>query len=219
MTVITTRLYDTPQNAKGAVTKLKKSHFSDDQIVVVSGEGKSPDAVAAAIKALGVPASAIKTFGAAIGGGASLVAVRPAFGKAGEAGDILNSFSPTASEEFVVAEDTSAPVASSGGPDWAALSADPTPLSSYFNWQLLSDKKFSLSNWLKWDLLSSDSFPVSKLFGWKLLSDNPTPASKAFNWKLLSDDPTPLSSKYKWTLLLNDPTPLSSKFNWSVLSK
>ena len=217
MTVITTRLYDTPQNAKGAVTKLKKSHFADDQIVVVSGEGKSPDAVAAAIKALGLPSSAIKSFGAAIGGGASLVAVRPAFGKAHEAGEILNSFSPTAAEEFVVLEDTSSPIAS--GPGFAALANDPTPLSSYFQWDVLSPKKFGLSNWLKWDLLSGDLFPVSKLFGWKLLSDNPTPASKAFSWPLLSNDPTPLSSKYKWTLLINDPTPLSSKFNWSVLSK
>jgi hypothetical protein len=218
MTVVTTRIYDTSQNAKSAVTKLKSSHFSDDQISVVSGEGKSPDAIAAAIKALGLPAPAIKAFGEAIGRGASLVAVRPAFGKAHDAGAILNSFSPTSAEDFVVAEDLSPAVASSG-PGFAALSSDPTPLSSYFQWDVLSTKKFGLSNWLKWDLLSHDSFPVSKLFGWKLLSDNPTPASKAFSWKLLSDDPTPLSSKYNWKLLINDPTPLSSKFNWSVLSK
>ncbi len=158
MSVITTRLYDTPQNAKGAVTKLKSSNFSDDQITVVSGEGKSPDAVAAAIKALGLPASAIKTFGAAIGGGASLVAVRPAFGKAGEAGTILNSFSPTASEEFVVVDDTSAPVLASGA-GFAALANDATPLSSYFQWDVLSAKKFGLSNWLKWDLLSHELVP------------------------------------------------------------
>jgi hypothetical protein len=219
MTVITTRIYDTPQNAKGAVTKLKNSYFFDDQIVLVSSEGKPADAVVAAITAFGVPKSNATAYAEAVGRGASFVAVRPAFGKAGEASEILNSFSPTDGDDLVVEDQESAsPFAVSTGPK-AKLLDDPHPVSTYFKWPLLSEDRLGLSKKFGWSLLSSDSFPASKLFGWKLLSDEAAPASKQFGWKLLSDDPTPLSSKYKWTLLINDPTWLSSKFGWAVLSK
>jgi hypothetical protein len=219
MTVITTRIYDTPQNAKGAVTKLKSSHFSDNQISLVSGEGKAPDAVVAAITAFGVPATNARAYAEAVARGASFVAVRPAFGKAGDAAQILNSFSPTDGDDLVVAdEETASPFSVSGGPQ-AKLLDDPFPVSNYFKWPLLSEDRLGLSKKFNWSLLSGDSFPASKLFGWKLLSDEATPASKAFSWKLLSDNPTPLSSKYNWKLLINDPTWLSSKFGWSVLSK
>jgi hypothetical protein len=217
MTVITTRIYDTHQNATGAVAKLKQSHFTDEQISVVSGDGKTAEQVVAAIKAAGLPAAYAKVSAEAVGLGGSFVAVRPAFGKAGEAAEILNSFSPTSSEDIVVTEETSAPLSSGAG--WSTLLADPHPLSSYFNWKLLSEDRLGLSKKFNWALLSEDRFPVSKLFGWKLLSDVATPVSKAFSWKLLSDDPTPLSSKYKWTLLIDNPTPLSSKFGLTVLSK
>jgi hypothetical protein len=219
MTVIITRLYDTPQNAKGAVTKLKNSNFADDQIVHVSSEGKAPDAVVSAITAFGVPASNAKTYAETIGRGASFVAVRPVFGKAGEAAEILNSFSPTDGDELVVVDqETASPFTASSGPK-AKLLDDPHPVSTYFKWPLLSEDRLSLSKKFGWSLLSSDAFPASKLFGWKLLSDVATPASKQFGWKLLSDEPTPLSSKYNWKLLINDPTWLSSKLGWPVLSK
>lgn len=219
MTVFTTRIYDTPQNAKGAVTKLKNSYFADDQIALVSAEGKAPDAVVAAITAFGVPAVNAKAYAEAVGRGASFVAVRPAFGKASEAAQILNSFSPTDGDDLIVAdEDGGSLFDTTGGPK-AKLLDDPHPVSNYFKWPLLSNERLGLSKKFGWSLLSNDSFPASKLFGWKLLSDEATPASKAFSWKLLSDDPTPLSTKYKWKLLIDDPTWLSSKFGWSVLSK
>ncbi len=220
MTVITTRLYDTPQNAKGAVSKLKSSFFSDDQIALVSSEGKAPDAVIAAITAFGVPASNAKAYAETVLRGASFVAVRPAFGKAGQAAEILNSFSPIDGDDLIVEDQESASpfTVSSSGPK-AKLLDDPHPVSNYFKWPLLSEERLGLSSKFGWSLLSNDSFPASKLFGWKLLSDEATPASKAFSWKLLSDNPTPLSSKYNWKLLINDPTWLSSKFGWSVLSK
>nr|WP_294551736.1 hypothetical protein [uncultured Rhodopila sp.] len=218
MTVITTRIYDTPQNAKGAVTKLKSSYFSDDQITLVSSEGKTADAVVAAITAFGVPASNAKAYAETIGRGASLVAVRPSFGKAGEAAQILNSFSPTDGDELVVEDAETASPFTSTGPK-AKLLDDPHPVSNYFKWPLLSEDRLGLSKKFGWSLLANDSFPASKLFGWKLLSDVATPASKQFGWKLLSDDPTPLSSKYNWKLLIDDPTWLSSKLGWPVLSK
>jgi hypothetical protein len=205
MTVISTRIYDTPQNAKGAVTKLKKSRVKDDQISVVSSEGKSPDDVVAAIEAAGLPAASAKVYAEAVAKGGTLVAVRPLFGKGAEANEILDSFSPIEtsleSDHVVTATDPTAPLSSAAG--WATLSNDPTPLSTFFKWPLLSDNKF----------------PASKLFSWKLLSDNKFPASKQFNWPLLSSNPTPLSSKYNLQLLSDDAIPLSRKLNLAVLSK
>jgi hypothetical protein len=221
MTVISTRIYDTPQNAKGAVTKLKKSRVKDDQISVVSSEGKSPDDVVAAIEAAGLPAASAKVYAEAVAKGGTLVAVRPLFGKGAEANEILDSFSPIEtsleSDHVVTATDPTAPLSSAAG--WATLSNDPTPLSTFFKWPLLSDNKFPASKWFSWSLLSSDKFPASKLFSWALLSDNKFPASKQFNWPLLSSNPTPLSTKYNLQLLSDDATPLSRKLNIAVLSK
>jgi hypothetical protein len=189
MTVISTRIYDTPQNAKGAVTKLKKSRVKDDQISVVSSEGKSPDDVVAAIEAAGLPSASAKVYAEAVAKGGTLVAVRPLFGKGAEANEILDSFSPIEtsleSDHVVTATDPTAPLSSAAG--WATLSNDPTPLSTFFKWPLLSDNKF--------------------------------PASKQFNWPLLSSNPTPLSTKYNLQLLSDDATPLSRKLNIAVLSK
>jgi hypothetical protein len=203
MTVITTRLYDTPQNAKGAVTKLKKSRVLDTQIDVVAAEGKSPDAIVAAIEATGLPPAAAKLLAEAVAKGGTLVAVRPLFGKGQEANEILDSFSPIDSgvdaEHIELPADPSTPLSSAAG--WATLLNDPTPLSNFFKWPLLSDKKFSVSKLFGWELLSKNEFPASSQFGWALLSDNKFPASKQFSWALLSKNEFPASTKFGWKLL------------------
>jgi hypothetical protein len=226
MPVITTRLYDTPQNAKGAVTKLKKSHVNDDQIDVVSGDGKSAADVVAAIALIGISDAHAKVYAEAVGRGATFVAVRPLFGRAAEAGDILDSFSPIPSgitegddhlEAKTDSKDPSAPLSAAAG--WALLSSNPTPLSSYFGWSLLTKNKYAVPSLVTLDLLTKSTAFISDKFGWRLLSSEPAPLSKKFGWNLLSSDPTPLSNKYKWPLLSKDPTPLSNKLGLDVLSK
>src|SRR2546423_9339246 len=95
MTVIAIRIYDTPQNAKGAVTKLKKSHVNDSQIAVVSADGKAPADIATAITAAGIPAAAATGLAESVAKGGTMVAFCPLFGRAYEAAEILDSFSPT----------------------------------------------------------------------------------------------------------------------------
>jgi hypothetical protein len=224
MTVIAIRIYDTPQNAKGAVTKLKKSHVNDSQIAVVSGEGKTAASVAAAITEAGIPAANAKALAESVAKGGTMVAVCPLFGKAYEAAEILDSFSPTEACELATGMqpeaggDAGAGQVLSAAAGWALLSNDPTPLSTAMNWKLLSDNKFPASKWFGWAMLSKAKFPASTAFSWKMLSDQKFPASSAFSWKLLSDKATPLSSKYGWSLLSSNATPLSDKLGLPVLS-
>ncbi|PPQ27568.1 hypothetical protein [Rhodopila globiformis] len=225
MTVIAIRIYDAPQNAKSAVTKLKKSNVNDSQIAVVSGEGKTAADVAAAITAAGIPAANASALAASVAKGGTMVAVCPLFGRAAEAAEILDSCSPTEACELATGaqpdakNDAGAGQALSAAAGWDLLSSDPTPLSSKMNWKLLSDNKFPASKLFGWGMLSNNKFPASSAFSWKLLSDKKFPASSAFNWKLLSDTKFPLSSKYGWSLLSNNATPLSDKLGWPVLSK
>jgi hypothetical protein len=220
MTVITTRIYDTPQNAKGAVTKLKKSRVADDQIAVVAAEGKSPADVAAAIAAIGIPAANAKTLAESVSRGNTLVAVCPLFGKAFEAAEIMDSFSPVEGCELSTGNlPTDGSPALSGAAGWATLSSESTPLSKAMNWKLLSDNAFPASKLFGWAMLSKSKFPASSSFSWNLLSDSKFPASSTFSWKLLLDNPTPLSSKYGWALLSKVATPLSDKLGMPLLSK
>jgi hypothetical protein len=209
MTVIAIRIYDTPQNAKGAVTKLKKSHVNDSQIAVVSADGKAPADIAAAIAAAGIPAANTKALAESVAKGGTMVAVCPLFGRAYEAAEILDSFSPTEACELATGMQPEA-----GGDAGPGQS-----LSAAAGWDLLLSNPTPLSTAMGWKLLSNDKFPAAKWFGWAMLSKSKFPASSAFSWKLLSDSKTPLSTKYGWSLLSKDATPLSDKLGLPVLSK
>jgi thiamine monophosphate kinase len=146
MTVIAIRIYDTPQNAKGAVTKLKKSHVNDSQIAVVSGEGKAAADVATAIAAVGIPAANAKALAESVAKGGTLVAVCPLFGKAYEAAEILDSFSPTEACELATGmqpeagSDATSGQALSAAAGWSLLSSNATPLSDKLGLPVLSKK-------------------------------------------------------------------------------
>jgi hypothetical protein len=205
-----TRTYDASKPATAAVNALKKQGFAGASLIAglkPAADGAEPalDGVIAAIVATGVPAAAAKTLAEAVGKGASLVAVRPAFGTAGQAAEILDSFGPTSAATYVVTDEK------------ASAKTSSTPLSTAFGWALLSKRQTPLSTDAKWALLTDRKTPLSTDANWKLLSDNPTPLSNKFNWPLLSNNKTPCSSWLNQPLLSNDATPLSTKFNWPLL--
>jgi hypothetical protein len=205
-----TRIYDASKPATAAANALKKQGFTSVTLIAgqkpgADGAEPSPDGIADAILAAGVPAAAAKTYAESVAKGASLVSVRPAFGSAGQATEVLDSFGPTGGDVHVLAEDV------------ATASTSSTPLSTAFGWKLLSDNATPLSTSWKWPTLLNKATPFSDWMNYPLLSKNATPCSSWLNKPLLSNEPTPCSKWLNQPLLSSDPTPLSTKFNWPLL--
>jgi hypothetical protein len=251
MTQPIARLYGTQTNAKSTIAALSEAGFRTEDVHLIvrpkardAGEEAAGELAVETITALGfVPAHAA-VYAEAVNKGKTLVAVKPPFGGARLAMEIMDGFSPIAASlpEVEAPEpavgfsfNTASPTPLSDAFGWKVLLDDPTPLSTYMGWSVLkretgpsrtlaairkqSDNPTPLSSQLGLKVLIDNPAPLSTKFGWKLLWDKATPLSDRFGWKLLWDKPTPLSDKFGWKLLLNNPTPLSSWLGLPVLRK
>lgn len=244
MSDLIVRVYETEQQAKGVVKKLKDAGFADDAIVQLAPEPATEGEEGAPKKSRPVGAGQLADFYAEqLQQGRSLVGVRAAFGEGRRATNILESGKPLAIElpqAPEAAKVRAAPIAgaddfSDATPLSRALNLavlrrnSSAPLSDYMNWPVTSKKRHYLTTELAdphkafsasfMPLLSSIAAPFSSKVGMRVLSDNATPLSNKANMDVLKDDPTPLSSKFNLRVLSDNPTPLSSMLGMKVLSE
>ena len=221
--------------ARAAAKDLLARGFATGSVEVIAKPSRKSaiaislaDPVVQAIIAAGVHMNPAQDYAERVYQGESLVVVRPPFGIAVSAADVLQQRNPI---EVTVPQVESTHTPRTSGIDWTS----PTPLSSWLGWRVLLDNPAPLSTWLNKATLkpepassptldsirrqSAEPTPLSSKFGWRLLSDNPSPLSSKFGWDLLKNSPTPLSDKFGWKVTSDDPTPLSSRFGWPLLSK
>jgi len=250
MTQLIARIYDTETSGKAAMAALQEAGFRIDDIHMFAGAtasddgASSTDSTLAAIVAAGIAPAHAAVYAAHVAKGEILVAVKPPFGGARLAGEIMDGLSPVAvtlpaapvempSVGMIFSSTSATPLSDAFG--WKVLLNDPTPLSTYMGWSVLkqetgpsstlaairrqSANPTPFSKLLGLPVLSDNAAPLSTKLGWKLLWDKAAPLSEKFGWKLLLDKSAPLSDALGWKLLLNNPTPLSSMLGWPVLSK
>ena len=249
MTQLIARIYDTETSGKAAMAALQEAGFRTDDIHMFAGatapDDASPtDSTLAAIVAAGIAPAHAAVYAAHVAKGETLVAVKPPFGGARLAGEILDGLGPVAVTLPAAPATTvdagmfftgKGPTPLSDAFGWTVLINDPTPLSTMMGWSVLKKETGPSRTLAAIRRQSANPTPFSKLFGlpvlidnpaplsgklgWKLLSDKIAPLSQMLGWKLLSDKGTPLSDALGWKLLLNNPTPLSSMLGWPLLSK
>ena len=221
MTQAITRVYGTETHASDAVKALKTNGFLGDQINLVTAGAE--DAVAAVEKG-GVPKAHAEIYAERARGGGAIVSVRPPFGTAQRATEILDSFQPIEADVSHVAV---VPVKTAGKTrarttdilELPAMKDDATPLSSRFNLPVLLDDPTPFSSYWKWPLLSDKSAPLSEKFGIPVVSSNATPLSSWLNLPMFSASATPLSSWLNLPMFTSGATPLSSWLGLQVISK
>lgn len=239
MSDLIVRVYETEQQAKSVVKKLKDAGFADDAIVQLAPAPAEGEEGAPKKSKAGGPLAAL--YAEQLQQGRSLVGVRAAFGQGMAATNILESGNPLAVElpeapESAKAKDTPAAADfSDATPFSRALNMpvlkrnSPTLFSDYVGWSVEPSKRHYLTTKLAdahmavsasfMPLLSSIAAPFSSKVGMRVLSDNATPLSSKANMDVLKDDPTPLSSKFNLRVLSDNPAPLSSKVGMKLLSK
>ncbi len=200
------RMYETEQQARSAVHKLKAEGFPDEQIFLVTPQsGGTAEAIAAAIMAGFVLRSHAKVYAQGIQAGRSLVVVRASFGYTQDAIDILESFKPVDSglrpsrDESSVAWDEAAPISSAFRLP-VLLKSSPAPLSRVFGMPPLSKGR---TGWLAamFGELTSPRFAFSSLFGMPLLSGNAAPLSSLFGMKTVTASSGPWQKSFGLPLL------------------
>lgn len=191
------RMYETEQQARAAITKLKKGGFPENTMHLVT-PGTSGDAL------LGyMIGSDTRVYAENLARGRSFVLVRAAFGSGQAAIDILDSCGPIESDLLAPAqpancwEDSVTPL--STALQWQVLKQnDPAPFSRWMGFPLLSqgDKPAPLSKWLGSPLLSKhhQPAPFSSWMSFPLLSPEIS-LSQYLGLNLLSPEATPLSSR------------------------
>ena len=223
MTQAITRLYGSEAHASNTVKALKKAGFLSDQINHVTGADASGGGIAAAIEGGGVPKAHAAIYAEGVQRGGAVVSVRPPFGSAQRATEILESFEPIDAGLGAVA---ASPAKTAGGKvtrtpdilDLPPVKDDPTPLSSRLNIPVLLDDPTPFSTFWKWPVLSDKSAPLSEKFGIPVFSDSATPLSTWLNLPVFSASATPLSSWLNLPMFSNSATPLSSWLNLPMFS-
>ncbi len=237
MTQPIARIYASQASGTSAMAALQEAGFRTDDIAVItrpmakeSGEEEAPhNLVLEAILAAGVAPEPAAVYAEAVANGKTLVAVKPPFGGAKLAIEILDGFDPVALAVPEVAAapepvfagfmfDSSSPTPLSDAFGWKVLLNDPTPLSSYMNWTVLKKETGPSRTLEQIRKQSNDPSPFSSKLGLAVLIDNPTPLSSKAGWKTLWGSAAPLSEKFGWKTLWGSATPLSDKFGWRVLS-
>jgi hypothetical protein len=198
-------MYETEQQARSAVQKLKDDGFPEDQLFLVTPQsGGTAEAIAAAIMAGFVLRSHAKIYAEGIQRGRSLVVVRASFGHSQDAIDILESFGPVDSglrlpREPAVAWDEAAPISSAFRIP-VLLRNSPAPVSRMFGMPPLSRGR---TTWLAamFGELGNPHFAFSSLFGLGLLSRNAAPLSSLFGMKTVSASAGPWQTSFGLPLL------------------
>jgi hypothetical protein len=234
-------MYETEQQARDAVGKLRGEGFPKDIILFVSPAARSPEEtvepLSIAIQAGFLRQSEAKAYSGLLEQGRYMVAVRAPFGEARSATQVLDSFGPV---------DTGLPKPQARSIAWEVGA----PLSSALLLPALSRHRpdaFSMS--FGFPTLTSSPTPRYgslassdyALFGQPSLSRNPAPLSSIFNiptvsgksgpsWKsslgfpMLSQNPAPLSTLLGMHLLRgaprpSEPAPFSASMGMPPLSQ
>jgi hypothetical protein len=203
------RLYDTPATAESAATALTTAGFRVEIVHVVAAP-----VTAAAIVEYGIAPAPAAHYAARIAAGAGLLVVDAPMYTGATATAIMEQAHPVEPglsdiTYHPLPRNRAAPLSSAL--NLPVLSANPTPLSSYFKWTILSaDQKPKAK-------LAKKIAPLSSLIKMPTLSGNPAPLSSWLKWKLFWGGPTPLSTKIGMTVLLDDAAPLSKRAGMGVL--
>jgi hypothetical protein len=216
-------IFESEEQARDALGKLRESGFAEDDTLLVAPAGGRK---AGALSALSTALVAGQVLGERAGfyaervqSGRTLVVVRAPFGRANLASTILKGAGPVDTELQLSADE---PVSSRAAPlstqlGWTVLQRDrPTPLSTFFGIPTLSRRRRFMA-WLFGEL-ASPHWTLSSRFDWRMVIDAPAPLSARFNWPVLLANPAPLSSRLGWPLLTSNPAPLSSRLGWGLLS-
>jgi hypothetical protein len=252
MTQPIARIYGSQAVGKSAFAALQEAGFRTDDIHVITrpksrepAEEEGPaNAILEAILAAGIAPVQAAVYADAVGKGKTLVTVKPPFGGARVAIEILDGLNPIAvtvpevevappAVGFTFDSSSATPLSDAFG--WKVLLNNPTPLSSYMGWSVLkketgpsrtldsirkqSNDPTPFSTKLGLPVLIDNPTPLSSKAGWKTLWGTAAPLSDKLGWKTLWGSASPLSDKLGWKTLLNNPTPLSSLLGLPVLSK
>lgn len=220
-------IFESEDAARNAAAKLTDVGFHENRVFLASQlAGREEAVLRAAVDEDFMPGSQIKACVRQLKQGRSLVSVRPAFGKAYEATEIMEScgaveqdaLPPTAMRDPSPLSDALniptltefTPMTNLANSNWSLskvlglrlLSTNPAPLSSMFGMKLLTTEKHKTSSF-GMPLLSNNPAPLSSLFGMKLLTRNKHKTS-SFGFPLLSDNAAPLSSLFSLRLLTDE---------------
>ncbi len=188
-------IYESEDAARNAADKLTEAGFGENRVFLASQlAGREEAALRSAVGEDYMPGSQIKACVRQLKQGRSLVSVRPAFGKAYEATEIMASCG-------AIERDTLPPTAM----------RNPSPLSDALELPTLTEFT-PMTN------LASSHWSLSKVFGIPLLSNNPAPLSSMFGMKLLKAE-THKTSSFGMPLLSSNPAPLSSLFGMKLLTR
>jgi BCD family chlorophyll transporter-like MFS transporter len=199
------KIFPSHETVYSVVAELKTYKFSDDSIQVVLTEpGSDVETITAQLKAAYVLASLAKVFAEHMPSGGGLVIVRPPFGRASTAIEILDSFQPVPSgiveaDSKPMAWDEAAPFSSAL--QWDTQIDDAAPFSKFLGLETLTEGKASLSEALGIPLLAGKASPLSSLVGLPTLLEKAAPLSSMLALPTLSHNPTPFSSLFKLKVL------------------
>ncbi len=214
------RVYESERQARNAANRLKEEGFPPDEFYLVtplSGEEVDPVAtVSSALLAGRVLGKQAQRYAQFVEGGRSFVAVRPPFGYAQLAVNILAEQGPIETEprppqRSSMAWDEGAPFSSAFQLKTIQRN-QPAPFSSLLGLGTISRSGRSFFATLLGELTD----PHFALFGRSGLSPEPAPLSSLFGLKTLSLSQGPWSSSFGLPLLQSDPAPLSSKLGLLV---
>ncbi len=215
------RMYETDQQARDAVSRLRQEGFPEDAIFLVTpgfgGEPGSAQAISSAILAGRWLPSNAEVYVQGLEQGRSLLVVRAPFGHGMLATQVMDSFGPV---------DTGLRLPRGRSPAWdeaAPLSSalqlpilqrhQPAPFSALLGLHTISRGRSFLSQ-LFGELIS----PHFALFGRSSLSDQAAPLSSLFGLKTLYRKDGPKTSRFGLPLLSRNPAPLSSALGLSLLT-
>jgi hypothetical protein len=218
MTTAIVRVYETEQQARDAVGKLRAEGFPKDAVLLVTpaskGDAETVEPLSMAVKAGFVPQPHAKAYTGLLDQGRSLVATRAPFGQALPAERALDSCGPIDAglekpEGRPVAWEVGAPLSSALLlPVLSRRRAEAFSMSFGFP-TLAADQTARFGNLARSDYA---------LFGQPSLSRNPAPLSSIFRIKTVSGKTGPSwNSSFGMPLLSQDPAPLSARIGLETL--
>lgn len=215
------RMYATEQQARDAVGKLREEGFPEDTMLLVTpsadGTNVTVDNLKAAISAGFMVGGVASLYAQEVARGHSLVVIRPAFGFAQAALNILDSCEPLETPflkkyEPEVTDGRGTPL--SAFFQWRVLRPnEPAPFSDFLGLPLLTEKQGG-----KCEAVGKLSGPMIDLsFGFRILSDKAAPFSSLLGLKTLLDRPASWRSSFGLPLQSRNPAPLSSFFGLPLI--
>jgi hypothetical protein len=209
MPVTVTRLYSTKEAADKAWNEMRRQRFSASDVALIPPPADGADPVPAIIEA-GIGKPRAERFAERLRQGDTLLVVRPLFGSAEVAEQVLDDFGPVATS--ISDRDDGADMDDED---------DATPFSRWLGWKVLSRNNPSpLSDAIGWSTLTkphAKTYPAT--IPVKQLGGSAAPLSKLFGLPVLTRQSTALFAGHDVTRLSAKAAPFSSLLNLPVLTK